>query len=74
MYHALWTDPPLRVRACAVAPESAVFEPGASGVKVATGTGMTGDDSTVPAPIPANPHTREPREASRGQNAPHPRQ
>jgi hypothetical protein len=42
--------------------------------KVATGTGMTGDDSNVPAPMPANPHTRHPREAWRGQNNPHPRQ
>jgi hypothetical protein len=28
-------------------------------VKVATGTGMAGDDSIVPAPTPANPHPRQ---------------
>ena len=42
-------------------------------LRVATGTGMTGDDSTNPAPIPANPHTRHPRKALRGQNDSHPR-
>jgi hypothetical protein len=43
-------------------------------VKVATGTGMTGEDSTIPAPIPASPRPRQSPLAYReGGNGPHPR-
>jgi hypothetical protein len=41
---------------------------------MATGTGMAGYDSTVPAPIPANPRPRQSPLGYRGENAPHPRQ
>jgi hypothetical protein len=42
--------------------------------KVATGTGMAGYDSTIPAPIPVDPRPRVSSLAYRGRNAPHPRE
>jgi hypothetical protein len=35
---------------------------------------MTGDDSTVPAPIPASPHPRQSPQSYQGGNKPRPRQ
>jgi hypothetical protein len=42
--------------------------------KVATGTGITGDDSTIPALTPASPHPCQSPQSYRGRNEPHPRQ
>jgi hypothetical protein len=43
-------------------------------VKVAMGTGMAGDDSTIPAPVPASPRPRQSPLDYRGRNDPHPRE